>query len=156
MINVGFISGPFGIKGEIKVISNVNHLDKIFKIGNSLYINNQKYIIKNSHIHKNNYLLLFNELDNINKLDNILKKDIYIKREDINLNNNEYLNIELINCRVIDNKEIGIVKEVLFNKKDLFIKLNNNIIIPLVDKYLVKVDINNKIIYVKNSNELKI
>ena len=156
MINVGFISGPFGIKGEIKVISNVNHLDKIFKIGNSLYINNQKYIIKNSHIHKNNYLLLFNELDNINKLDNILKKDIYIKREDINLNNNEYLNIELINCKVIDNKEIGIVKEVLFNKKDLFIKLNNNIIIPLVDKYLVKVDINNKIIYVKNSNELKI
>ena len=155
MINVGYISGPFGIKGEVKVISNVNHLEKIFKIGNTLYIENEKYIIKKSHLHKNNYLLLFTDLDNINKLDKILKKNIYIKREEIQLNENEYLNFELLGFNVFDDVEIGVVKEVLFNKKDTFIKLDS-MIIPLVSKYLVKIDINNKKIYVKNSCELKI
>ena len=37
-IYVGFISGPFGIKGEVKIISKLDHLNNIFKVGNNLII----------------------------------------------------------------------------------------------------------------------
>ena len=43
---IGFISGPFGIKGEVKLISDTNFSDKVFKVGNNLYIDDKPYKIK--------------------------------------------------------------------------------------------------------------
>ena len=46
LLYIGNITGPFGIKGEVKVLSETNHKNEIFKVGNNLYIDNKKYIIE--------------------------------------------------------------------------------------------------------------
>lgn len=151
---IGYTSSPFGLKGEIKVISDTNLPEKVFKVGNSLYIDDVPYKIKNYHMHKFNHLVIFEGYDDINKLDPILKRDLYIKIEDLNLPEDEYLYIELIGYQIIDdNNEIGTVDEILLAKKDFYIK-SGDLIIPMIDKYLVKVDKDNRKIIVRDSKEL--
>ena len=153
LVYVGYLSSPFGLKGEVKVLSDSNHLDKIFKVGNKFYIDNKEYEIIKYHFHKN-HLVTFKNLEDINKLDEILKKDVYISRSSLNLNDDEFLYIDLIGMKIIeDNKEIGVVEDLLYNKNTIFIKCGS-LIIPLIEKYLEKVDTKGKMIYVKNSKEL--
>ena len=154
LISIGFISGPVGLKGELKVISQERFLDRIFKTGNIIYIDNIAYIIETARLFKGNYIISLESYENINLIYLFLNKDIYIKKEDSLLNENEYLYSELFGFKIIDNQEeIGIVKEILLNKNNSFIKCDR-LIIPLIDKYLVKIDLKNKVIYVKNSKEL--
>lgn len=154
LISIGFITGPFGLKGELKIISDENHLDKIFKIGNALYIDNNKYIIKTYRLQKNHHLVSFDGFEDINKIENLIKKNVYINKEDLSLENNEYLYIELYDLDIIDNNEIiGKVEEILFNKTTTFIK-SGNLIIPMIPKYFDKVDLKNKKVYVKDTKEL--
>ena len=154
MIFIGSITGPFGLKGEVKVYCESNHQDKIFNSGMTFYIDDNPYVIKNAHIHKNNYLVLFEGVNDIKDIDNILKKEIYIRREDLNLKDGEYLTSELFGLTIKDSeKNIGIVKEILYNKNNFFIKCDN-LIIPLNEKYIEKVDITKQCIYVKDIQEL--
>ena len=46
LIKIGIISGPVGLKGELKIISQERFQDRLFKVGNRIYINNKEYIIK--------------------------------------------------------------------------------------------------------------
>ena len=153
---IGFISGPFGIKGEVKLISDTNLADKVFKVGNKLYIDDVAYKISNYHIHKNNHLITFEGYEDINKLDNFFKKDVYVNIKELNLNDDEYLYVELLGYKIVDNDiELGVVEDILLSKKDFYIK-NGNLIIPMIPTYLIKVDKINKIIYVNNTKELRL
>ena len=156
MYCIGKLAGPVGLKGEIKVVSDSNHQDKIFKIGMAIYIESKKYIIKTSRLFKNNYIISFEDYEDINKINHLLHHDIYINKEDLHLDNNEYLYAELLTCKVIDNdEELGNVDEILISKNSFLIKCHN-LIIPMIDNYLDYIDLEHKIIYVKNSKELKI
>ena len=84
-------------------------------------------------------------------LDEILKKEVYVNRNEINV---DYLLIELMNMDVYDNdKLIGKVKEILLNKKYNYIKVHD-IIIPITNNFIEKMDFENNIIYVKNMGDL--
>lgn len=153
-INVGFLSSPFGLKGEIKVLSNLNHLDKIFKVGNTLRIDNNDYIIKTYRFHKKNVFISFEAYEDINKIDSVLKKEIFIKRSAILLEDNEYLYSDIINAKVIsNNKEIGIVEDIMPMEKYPIIRVGK-LLIPLNEHFLEKVDIDLKIVYVNFIKEL--
>jgi len=151
---IGHIASFFGLKGEVKIVSNNNHLDKIFKVGNKIFIEDEEHIINTFRLHKKNVLISLKGYEHINLIERFLKKNVYINRKDLLLSSNEYLYSDLLNNKVIyNNKELGIVSEVLINKINPLIKVNN-IIIPLSEKYLEKIDIKNKIIYVKDIREL--
>ena len=154
LIKIGIISGPVGLKGELKIISQERFQDRLFKVGNRIYINENVYIIKTSRRFKNNFIISFEGYENINLVNDLLHKNISIKKSECQINDNEYLYSELFGFKIVDNqKEIGIIEEILLNKNNAFIKCGK-LIIPLVDKYLEKIDTNNKVIYVKNSKEL--
>jgi 16S rRNA processing protein RimM len=134
LVWVGSSAGPVGLKGEIKIITDINHQDKIFKVNNKLWINNVSYIIKTVREFKHNYIVSFEQFDDINQIDLLLHQDIFMNKEDIGLDKNEFLFSEIINFAIIDNqKKIGVVKEILLNKKDYFIK-DGSLIIPMIDK----------------------
>ena len=152
LVYVGFITGPFGLKGELKISSDSNHLDKMLKAGNELFIDGQRYILKKYHLHKG-HLITLEGYEDINLINDLLKKEVYIARDSINLKENEFLYVDLLGCKIVDENEIGIVEDILYNKNNIFIK-SGNLIIPIIDKYFEKFDTKEKIIYVKNSKEL--
>lgn len=151
LLYVGNITCPFGIKGEVKILSETNHKNEIFKAGNSLYIDNRKYIIENVKQNPKCEIIKFNGIEDISQTDEILKKEVYVNKDEINV---DFLLIELMNMDVYENEsKIGKVKEILLNKKYNYIKVCD-IIIPISDNFIEKFDFENNIIYVKNIGEL--
>ena len=157
MIYIGKTVSTFGIKGELKVISDFEYCDKAYKVGNKVLINNIEHIISSIRYHKN-YVLL--KIDNLNNINDILKYvgfNIYIKRIDLGLKEDEYLYKDLINSEVIDadNTKLGKVIEIL-NGNNVLIKVKGTkeFFIPLIANYVSKFDLNKKILYTKNAKEL--
>lgn len=151
LLYVGNITGPFGLKGEVKILSETNHKNEIFKVGNSLYIDNKKYIIENVKQNPKCEIIKFQDINDISQTDEILKKEVYVNKDEINV---DYLLIELMNMDVYENnKSIGKVKEILLNKKYNYLKVHD-IIIPITDNFIEKMDFENNIIYVKNIGDL--
>lgn len=157
MIYIGKTVSTFGIKGELKVISDFEYCDRAYQIDKKILINNIEHVISGIRYHKN-YVLL--KIDNLNNINDILKYvgfNIYIKRIDLGLKEDEYLYKDLINSEVIDtdNTKLGKVIEIL-NGNNVLIKVKGSkeFLIPLIDNYISKFDLNKKILYTKNAKEL--
>uniref|UniRef100_UPI003FEDE188 ribosome maturation factor RimM n=1 Tax=Candidatus Onthocola sp. TaxID=3085646 RepID=UPI003FEDE188 len=157
MIYIGKTVSTFGIKGELKVISDFEYCDKAYKVGNKVLINNIEHIISSIRYHKN-YVLL--KIDNLNNINDILKYvgfNIYIKRLDLNLSKDEFLYKDLINSEVVDEDDtkLGKIIEVV-NGINVLIKVKGTkeFYIPLIDNYVKKFDLDKKILYTKNAKEL--
>ena len=124
MIYIGKTVSTFGIKGELKVISDFEYCDRAYQVNKKILINNIEHVISGIRYHKN-YVLL--KIDNLNNINDILKYvgfNIYIKRIDLGLKGCEYLYKDLINSEVIDddNTKLGKVIEVL-NGNNVLIKV---------------------------------
>lgn len=157
MIYIGKTVSTFGIKGELKVISDFEYCDRAYQIDKKILINNIEHVISGIRYHKN-YVLL--KIDNLNNINDILKYvgfNIYIKRIDLGLKEDEYLYKDLINSDVIDddNTKLGKVIEIL-NGNNVLIKVKGTkeFFIPLIDNYINKFDLDKKILYTKNAKEL--
>ncbi len=157
MIYIGKTVSTFGIKGELKVISDFEKCDKAYKIGNKVLINNIEHVISGIRYHKN-YILL--EIDNLKNINDILKYvgfNIYIKRVDLHLEENEFLYKDLINSDVIDEdgNNLGKIIEIESGASLLIkVKGSKEFYIPYVDEYIIKFDLNNKKLYTKNAKDL--
>ena len=157
MIYIGKTVSTFGIKGELKVISDFEYCDRAYQVNKKILINNIEHVISGIRYHKN-YVLL--KIDNLNNINDILKYvgfNIYIKRIDLGLKEDEYLYRDLINSEVIDtdNTKLGKVIEIL-NGNNVLIKVKGTkeFFIPLIANYVSKFDLNKKILYTKNAKEL--
>lgn len=157
MIYIGKTVSTFGINGELKVISDFEYCDRAYQVNKKILINNIEHVISGIRYHKN-YVLL--KIDNLNNINDILKYvgfNIYIKRIDLGLKGCEYLYKDLINSEVIDddNTKLGKIIEVL-NGNNVLIKVKGSkeFLIPLIDNYISKFDLNKKILYTKNAKEL--
>lgn len=157
MIYIGKTVSTFGIKGELKVISDFEYCDKAYKVGNKVLINNIEHIISSIRYHKNYVLLKIDNLNNINDILKYVSFNIYIKRLDLNLSKDEFLYKDLINSEVVDEDDtkLGKIIEVV-NGINVLIKVKGTkeFYIPLIDNYVKRFDLDKKILYTKNAKEL--
>lgn len=152
LVFIGYITGPFGLNGEVKIVSETNFKNEIFKVGNNLYIDGSPYKIISTKKNNKYEIIGFENINSIEKTDFILKKEVYVNKNEINISS--YLIGQLPFASVYDNKVLlGKVSEVLYNKNCTYIKVNN-LIIPLIDNFIEKIDINKSAIYVKNIGDL--
>ena len=153
---VGIIKDTHGIKGELKIVSDFERKD-IFNPSNTIYIGNNKICeeIVTYRVHKNFDMITLKGYTNINEVLKYLKEKVYIKRSSLDLKEDEYILEDLIGLSVKeDNCEIGKVIDYINNNGQILLKLDNNIYIPKVDEYIIKVDIKNNEIITKNVKSL--
>lgn len=146
-ILVGKITGAFGVKGELKVLSVFEMPEKVFIKNNSIYIGNNKHLITSVRFHKNKYLIEIDNIKDINDVNKFRGLDVYIERKDLNLEESYLLN-DLINLDVYsDDDYIGKVTSVDENPLNPLLMINNSFYVPINSNYLKDIDIlNNKII----------
>ena len=158
LIIVGKVINFFGIKGELKVKSNFDKKERVFKIGNNILINNEPLKITSVRIHKNNYLIRVNDINDINLVTKYIGYNVYFKKSDLGLTDNEYILEELIGADVMDNNEnIGKVIEIYTSSNMNYIKVeysNKTYLIPLIDEYIDHFDRDTKTIYTNNGKSL--
>ncbi len=156
-IYIGKIVNTFGIKGEVKIVSDFYEKDKVFKSGFKLYIS-PMYIeeeIAFTRVHKGYNLVLFKNYNNINDVLKYKGMGVYIKRSDLSLDKDEYLIGDLIGYEVYEeDKLLGKVDEVSKNNSVLLkIKGDKVFYIPFIDEFIIKVDVENKKIITRNGSD---
>ena len=135
LVRIGKIVNTHGIKGELRILSDFEFKDKVFKKGVKVYVGKKKkeFIINSYRFHKIFDMVTFEGFNNIN------------------VKENEILKSKLIGFDVIiDNENIGKITEIFETKANDVIRVNENILIPYVDEFIEKLDKENKKIYVKN------
>lgn len=158
-IEVGKIINTFGIKGELKIVSDFEYKEKAFTNGTNIYIgvNKDKEIINTRRVHKNYDLILFDGYTNINEVLKYKGEYIYILKSELNLNEDEYLISDLIGMEVYDNDLLlGVVIDYENNINNTLLKIKGekNFYIPLIPVYIEKVDVKNKRILTNNGKDL--
>lgn len=158
-ILIGKIVNTHGIKGELRIKSNFQMKDKIFKKGFNLYIGegHVKETINSYRAHKDFDMVTFVGYDNINQVLNYLKMNVYVKKEDIKLDDNEYILEELIDYDVIENGEkLGKVKYIVYNGSNILLAIEGakNFYIPNNPNFIKKVNEKDKNIEVENAKGL--
>ncbi len=148
LLQVGKVVNTFGIKGELKILSDSDFIEDRFKVGNKLIINdNEEVTITSFRMHKGNVLIRFNDLNDINEVEKYKNKDLFVNRDSLKPLDDGYYLFQLEDLAVYeDNKEIGKVIEVLKPAQTVLrIKLaDREIMIPFVDAFIESVDLDNK------------
>lgn len=156
-IYVGKVTGAFGIKGELKVLSDFEMPEKVFKNNNIIYLNDDEHLITNVRFHKNKYLIEIDNIKDINQLPDYRNYKVYIDYQNLKLSDEEYLLDDLLNLEVYDDITLyGTVTEVINNKQNPLIKVNNKYYIPIKSNFIVKVDVKSNKIICQNIEELRL
>lgn len=147
-IYIGKVVNTHGIKGEIRILSNFEYKDKVFKINNKLIIGDKTYEIKSHRIHKGYNMVTLDDYNNINDVLFLLKKDVYFNEDDLLLDNNQVLDSELLTYKVINNRsEVGEVLEVFFaseKNKIIRVKFDKEYLIPYNSPMIKEINKNKK------------
>ena len=170
-LRIGIVTTTFGIKGEVKVVSTTDDINRfkslkyIYVIGNAEYdlleknaTPYQKEVIEVKLLN-DKVVLKLKDIDTIDKAQKLISKDIYIKREDaVSLIKDEYYVADIIDKELIlGGKNIGIVRDVLFTGANANLVTNYNgkeILIPMIKDFVDCIDLDNNKIYLKTIDGL--
>jgi len=146
---LGKIVSKFSFKGEILLKLDVDEINSIdFK---SIFIELDNtlvpHIINKISLHKSSLLRIkFENIDNEKKANEILKKEAFLPLKDLpKLVRKKFYYHEIIGFKVVDKNtgEIGKVVEINDQTSQTIIIINNgdkNIMIPLVDEFLIELN----------------
>lgn len=155
-IRVGKIVNTHGIKGELRILSDFKYKEKIFKKGFLIYIGQEKQVEKiNTYRHHKIFDMI--TLDNYSNINEVLKYKgsyVFINKDDLILNENEFLNEELIgfNVKYFDIKNLKVVGIEKYPSSDMLkIVYNNKIkLIPINDGIIEDINFDEKLIVIKD------
>ena len=150
---IGKLVNTHGIKGEVRLLSNFRHKDKVFVKGFKFYVGKDKkeYIVETYRKHKSFDMVLFKDNYDINLIEHLKGSFVYINKDDLKLDKNTYLSVDLIGFNVIINdKLIGTITDVLDTPANEVLVLDSNVMIPYVDAFIKSVDINKKEVVVND------
>ena len=154
-IYVGKIVNTHGIKGEIRIISDFEMKDKVFIKGMPIYIGRkkEKEIINSYRHHKNFEMITMDGYYDINQVLRYKGLYVYVKKDDLHLEDGEYLETDLIDLIVVvDNQEKGIITDIRDSGHNKFLVINNKdkeVFIPYQKEFIGNIDFINKRIEIK-------
>lgn len=142
-IQIGKIVNTHGIKGEIRILSNFDQKEVVFKKGVKVYIGKQKIekIIVTYRKHKMFDMITLEGISNINDVLKYKGELIYIHRS--SLPSNIILNQDYIGMDVYLDHYIGKVTSIINNHAhDIFVVTNDKkeYLIPKIDSFIKRID----------------
>lgn len=155
LIKIGKIVNTHGIKGELRLLSKFPYKDKVFINNMKIYIDKKDIEVINTYRkHKNFDMITLKGYSNINEVLKYKGKYVYVDNNDIVLDNNKYLDEDLIGLNVIyEDNDKGIITDIERYDKTVLFNIKGNdkeYLIPYNDNLIDKININDKKIYIKD------
>lgn len=152
-MSVGQIGKTHGLKGEVKVFSLTDSLDRFKKL-KSVYIDGEIRKIEGCKLQADKAILKIEGIDSIEQAELYRNKVLMVSREDaIKLPEGSYYVADLVDCTVFDTvgEELGKVYDVLHTPgNDVYwVKGNKEVLIPVLKDIVVSIDINKHVIIIK-------
>lgn len=153
---IGKIVNTHGIKGEVRLLSNFKFKDKVFINNFPIYIgkNKTKEIINSYRHHKQFEMITINGITNINDVLKYKGEKVYINKSDLSLNDNEYLDEDLINFNVVVNDNIigtvSSIRKTTVQKQLVVNKEGKEYLVPLVYGIIKNINLKDGIITIED------
>lgn len=151
MIAIGKIVKAVGLKGEIKVYPYST--DPSLYEGCTVYIAEKPYILRALRYQKGMAYLTLQDITHIDQVQSLLDQEILMRRADIELEEDEFFHADLIGLEVFDEQDhsLGVVKEILSpsSQELLVVQGEREIFIPMVDQFILEIDLTKKQIKVR-------
>jgi len=157
-LRVGVISATHGLKGEAKVFSTTDDLNRFKDLKQVILDNGDEQIeleIEGVKFFKQFAILKFKGIDDINDIEKYKGKDLLVTRENaVKLEEDEYFIYDIIGSKVITDEdiELGELIEILVTgANDVYVvktKEGKEILLPSIKECILDVDVENKLIKV--------
>ena len=153
---IGRLVNTHGLKGEVRILSSFKYKDKVFKQGMNIYIGKAKVCesINSYRFHK---IFDMITMKGYNDIDQVLKYKgdyVFVNKEDIELNENEYLDEDIVGLSVyVDDRLIGVVKRIEKHSVNEILVVKNdekNYLVPYNFDIILSIDLEKKEMHVKN------
>lgn len=167
-LEVGRIGKTVGLKGALK-LHNKSDFPEQFKSGAKFYLKNSEELIIKSY-DANRGLVIFEKFEDINLAKNLVNKILYSTKADTlktcKLQKDEYFYFDILGLEIVENEEIlGKVTDIMEAAINYFLqistsqnlvdeKLPKEFFLPYIDKYIQKVDLDEKKIFVKDAKAI--
>ena len=156
LVQVGKLVNTHGLKGEVKIKSDFERKDLIFKKGKKLIIDNTEFVIKNYKVYKETDLIQFEGYIHINDIEQYKGYLVYIDRDKLDLPEGDYIYADLVGMKIVNSKgtfgsvidytnNVNPLLEVVFDNKTYYI--------PLKSDFIERVSIKENNIYVSDRIE---
>ncbi len=155
-IEIGKVTTTHGIKGEIKILSDLTLPQKkeVFKIGSHLIIQHLSYTIATYRVHKGLDMITFKEFSNINDVLFMKGKKVYKAKKELHLAVEDILDHELMEYQVLTTTgKRGMIKAiettgVQYKILRLIID-QKEVLLPYHQEFIEKIDPQEKIMVVR-------
>lgn len=151
---LGKIAKKFSFKGEVLIYLDTDE-PELYQEMESIFVEFNKnlipFFIENSNLHKGDFLRVkFEDVDNEEQADEIINCEVYLPLNMLpKLEGNKFYFHEVIGFEIEDQR-LGVFGKIVSindtSAQPLFEVLNGNveILVPMIDQFLVKIDRENK------------
>ena len=153
---IGRLVNTHGLKGEVRILSSFKYRDRVFKNGMKIYIGKDKAC---EEITSYRYHKIFDmiTMKGYNDIDQVLKykgEYVFVNKEDIVLNENEYLDEDIIGLNVyVDDRLLGKVNRIDKHSVNEILVIKNdekNYLVPYNFDIILSVDLEKREMKVRN------
>lgn len=151
---IGDIVGTHGIKGEVRIISDIDFKEEVLKPGRILYIGKEKkpLVVERYRHHKIYDMITFVGIHDINDVIFYKGESVYFNKDDVQVDG--FFKEDILGLDVYYNGEkIGVVKTILKSKAhDIFSVVGESYtcLIPNVSEFIEKINLEDHYMKVKN------
>ena len=153
---VGRLVNTHGLKGEVRILSSFKYKDRVFKKGMKIYIGKDKVCeeITGYRYHKIFDMITMNGYNDINQVLKYKGDYVFVNKEDIVLNENEYLDEDIIGLNVyVDDRLLGRVNRIDKHSVNEILVVKNdekNYLVPYNFDIIISVDLEKREMKVRN------
>ena len=153
---VGKIVNTHGLKGEVRILSSFKYKDRVFKKGMKIYIGKDKVCeeITGYRYHKIFDMITMKGYYDIDQVLKYKGDYVFVNKEDIILNENEYLDEDIIGLNVyVDDRLLGRVNRIdkhSFNEILVIKNDEKNYLVPYNFDIILSVDLEKREMKVRN------
>lgn len=151
LLQVGVISSPHGVRGEVKVFpttDDANRFKKLKRVILDTGLEKKELEIQGVKFFKQFVILKFKGIDNINDIEKYKGKSLYVTRENaVKLKKDEYFIADLIDMQVVleDGTLLGILTDVMkTGANDVYCvesEKYGKVLLPAIGECILDVDV---------------
>lgn len=148
-IYLGKIVNTHGIKGEVRILSDFDYKELVFKKDFNIYIgaSHIKETIKTYRVHKNYDMVTFNDINDINDVLKYKGLNVYINREDLC---DLIFDEDYIGLLVYTDHLIGKITDIRKGIKQDLLVVDGKYLIPKIEEFIKEIDFDNKKIIIND------
>ncbi len=150
-LQIGIITSPHGLKGEVKVYPTTDD-NKRFKKLKKVYVEQkgerQECSVESARFFKNMVILKLKEFQDINEVEHLRKASLLVERKDaVPLNEDEYFIADLIGLSVLteDGELLGTLTDVMVTgANDVYVvkdSAGNELLIPAIKDCILSINL---------------